>query len=115
MLFAIYINDLDINTLNLIISLFADDGAGWPRHLPRQSYLSQYKLLVDFLTHVQEWSDKWELDFSLTKTQILLVVNKHYPSLPRRPNSPEPQHRIRRPIQIPWSYLSKQWQMESSI
>jgi hypothetical protein len=82
-LFAIYINDLDIETLNIILSLFADDGAGWPQHVPRQSYLSQYKLLKDFLTHVQEWSEKWELDFSLTKTQILLIVNKQYPSLPR--------------------------------
>jgi Reverse transcriptase (RNA-dependent DNA polymerase)/Endonuclease-reverse transcriptase len=88
LLFAIYINDLDddqLRLLRLILSLFADDGAGWPEHQRNQSYLTQYNILHKFLQLIETWSDEWELEFSAIKTQVLLVENKSNPRLPRRP------------------------------
>ena len=86
LLFAIFINDLDIDIIELILSLFADDGSGWPQLQSRQSYLSQYRILRQFLSQVEEWSSKWGLEFSVTKTQILLFCNKHFPHHPNDNN-----------------------------
>lgn len=68
--------------IDLILSLFADDGSAWPEWKQKQSYLSQYKILRDFLARVEDWSDSWGLDFSATKSQIVLFSNKHYPKHP---------------------------------
>lgn len=86
LLFAIYINDLDSPFLNsTVLSMFADDVAAWPIHKDKQSIISKYKILRDLLFHVQQWSSTWGLDFSLTKSQILLFSNKRNPTMPARP------------------------------
>ena len=85
LLFAVFINDLDSNINNLILSLFADDGAAWPEPARNQSYLTQFKVLRKFLAFVQSWSVEWCLDFSLPKTQILLVSNKRCHKKPSVP------------------------------
>lgn len=96
--FAVYINDLDdkidsdpdspdISALSLILSLFADDGSGWPAFKRGRSFLSQYKIIRNLIDRIENWSLRWRLDFSTTKTQILLFFNKYYPRDPSRPIS----------------------------
>jgi hypothetical protein len=88
LLFAIYINDLDdqqLSSLHLTLALFADDGAGWPQHHHHQSYLSQFRILRDFVSLVEDWSNEWELEFSASKSQILLFDNKSHMRVPHHP------------------------------
>jgi hypothetical protein len=65
--------------------MFADDVAGWPVHKDKQSIISKYKILRNLLLHMQQWSSTWGLDFSLTKSQILLFSNKCIPTMPVQP------------------------------
>jgi len=83
LLFAIYINDI-VDLLEVILALFADDGAGWPA--PRRGIRpsSQYARLHELLAHIDEWSARWGLDFSVDKSQWILFTNKLSPSLPSR-------------------------------
>jgi hypothetical protein len=72
LLFAIYINDLDNKQLRLSLSLFADDVAAWPTPKKGQTMQSKEKILNSFLQHVHDWSLKWGLQFSTSKSQLVL-------------------------------------------
>lgn len=88
LLFAIFINDLDSDSLSVVLSLFADDAAAWPRVKSGQHFDNQRNLVQAFLDHVDQWSRRWGLDFSFDKSQLLIFATKQLsPPSPSRPLS----------------------------
>ena len=88
LLFIIYINDIATGcTLPIHQSLFADDIAAWPT--TRLWVRSQYKVLREYLLHVDRWSKKWKLQFSVKKSGVVLFSHKRIP-----PKPPDPPLRL---------------------
>jgi len=79
LLFIIYINDLAIlpPILRMTLAMFADDVAAWPSviNLHIRSQVKQMRL---FLKYVSEWSEKWKLEFSLSKSNLVTFTRKRF-------------------------------------
>lgn len=76
LLFAIFINDMDEDTLRVLLSLFADDGVAWPVLQPRMQYRTQMRLMREFGDRMTKWSRQWRLQFSTSKTQLVIFHNR---------------------------------------
>ena len=71
-LFLLYINDIDAN-IKSSICLFADDSIIY-RHI---SSKTDHRIL---LNQFQTWSDKWQMEFNVSKCVHLPITNKTKPS-----------------------------------
>ena len=71
-LFLIYINDISTN-MHSELRLFADDILIYrPIHSP-----SDQKILQDDLTTLIKWANEWQMDFNVSKCNILQVTTHH--------------------------------------
>ena len=71
-LFLIYINDITTN-IHSELRLFADDILIYrPIHSP-----SDQKILQDDLTTLIKWANEWQMDFNVSKCNILQVTTHH--------------------------------------
>jgi len=73
LLFAIFINDLDIDHHAIMMALFADDAAAWSSLFLGYSYPTRMRLMREYCVSLSEWFDRWELDASADKTQLVIV------------------------------------------
>jgi hypothetical protein len=102
LLFIIYINDIVTNCpYHINQSLFADDIAAWP--LVAYRVRSQYKELRLFLEYIKKWSHKWLLEFSASKSA--LVVFSHSQYSPTLPTPPFTLNRKPLPVEPKYKYL----------
>ena len=69
LLFLLYINDIE-SSLNSTIRLFADD-SGIYREI---NSLNDAKVLQSDLFKLQEWSDKWLMNFNVKKCKTLRIT-----------------------------------------
>ena len=80
-LFLIFINDLPLEVLSPL-SLFADDSKIFTRIVTSKKFTKwtgfdgQSALQRD-LTRVQEWADKWKMEFNVGKCKIMHIGNKN--------------------------------------
>jgi len=88
LLFIVYINDIATDCpLRIHQSLFADDIAAWPTG--KLWARCQYRQLRLYLQHVDEWSTKWRLRFSVKKSGLVIFSHKLHP-----PDPPSPPLRL---------------------
>jgi len=73
LLFLIYINDMLSNISHVHTRLFADDTCLFVEVENRHDATV---MMNDDLSRVQEWADKWLIDFSAPKTKVLTISNK---------------------------------------
>ena len=83
LLFIIYINDIFDDELQADLSLFADDLAILPRMHPcgTQDAAVQRRMQAA-LDHVAAWSERWGLQFSVPKSQVVEYCNWRSPPAP---------------------------------
>ena len=74
-LFVLYINDLASVAKNTKVALFADDAKCY---LNIDS-LDDCQLLQNDLSALVDWSSTWELNFHLSKCQVISVTRKRNP------------------------------------
>ena len=72
-LFTVFINDLPL-AVNSICKVFADDTKVY--NSPRNSHVLQNDLLA-----LQQWSDKWQLHFNISKCKVM-YIGKDNPAKP---------------------------------
>ena len=70
LMFLIYVNDLP-EGLSSYINLFADD----VKLLRKVNSQEDYKKLQD-LNKIQEWSERWEMDFNASKFHVMETGKK---------------------------------------
>ena len=75
-LFLLYINDIDGN-IKSSIRLFADDSIIY-RNI---SSKTDHEILQTDLSQLQTWSDKWQMEFNVSKCVHLPITNKTKPNL----------------------------------
>jgi hypothetical protein len=89
LLFLIYINDLlSLVPPEIASALFADDVAAWPDPSTCTRLHSQYRVMREFLECVSNWSACWQLDFSTSKSHLVIFNNKRY-------TVPDPKRELR--------------------
>ena len=71
----LYINDIDGN-MKSSIRLFADDSIIY-RKIFSKTY---HEILQNDLNQLQTWSDKWQMEFNVSKCVHLPITNKNKPS-----------------------------------
>ena len=74
-LFLLYINDIDGN-IKSSIRLFADDSIIYRKI----SSKTDHEILQTDLSQLQTWSDKWQMEFNVSKCVHLPITNKTKPS-----------------------------------
>ena len=74
-LFLLYINDINGN-IKSFICLFADDSIIYRKI----SSKTDHKILQTDLNQLQTWSDKWQMEFNVSKCVHLPITNKTKPS-----------------------------------
>jgi len=74
LLFAVYINDMDKDTQGVLLTLFADDGCAWPVLNKGMQFRTAMRRMREFGDSVSEWSERWKLRFSPTKTQMVILT-----------------------------------------
>ena len=85
-MFIIFINDIaSRSALRIHQALFADDIAAWPSQLAPRLLRSQYKELRLFLHFISDWSKRWLLDFSVSKSALVVFSHKLYAPPPPKP------------------------------
>src|SRR6185437_8224215 len=72
LLFGIYINDMDKDTQGVLLTLFADDGCAWPVLSSGMQFRTAMKRIRAFGDSMSEWSQRWKLRFSPSKTQMVI-------------------------------------------
>ena len=79
LLFLIYLNDIE-NNIKSDISLFADDVALLNQFENNNTLENEINRDLETLN---EWADKWNMDFNPTKTKMVIFSNKHIKSKPK--------------------------------
>ena len=74
-LFLLYINDINGN-IKSSIRLFADDSIIYRKI----SSKTDHEILQTYLSQLQTWSDKWQMEFNVSKCVHLPITNKTKPS-----------------------------------
>ena len=74
-LFLLYMNDIDGNIISSI-RLFADDSIIYRK----MSSKTDHEILQTDLNQLQTWSDKWQIEFNISKCVHLPIANKIKPS-----------------------------------
>ena len=74
-LFLLYINDINGN-IKSSIRLFADDSIIYRKI----SSKTDHEILQTDLSQLQTWSDKWQMEFNVSKCVHLPITNKTKPS-----------------------------------
>ena len=74
-LFLLYINDINGN-IKSSIRLFADDSIIYRKI----SSKTDHEILKTDLSQLQTWSDKWQMEFNVSKCVHLPITNKTKPS-----------------------------------
>ena len=74
-LFLLYINDINGN-IKFSILLFADDSIIYRKI----SSKTDHEILQSDLSQLQTWSDKWQMEFNVSKCVHLPITNKTKPS-----------------------------------
>jgi ribonuclease HI len=78
-LFIIMINDLNINTPNVQISIFADDIAIWITGHDLNYITSQ---IQKALIEIENWMDKWGFKLSINKSKAIIFNNTEIKKFP---------------------------------
>ena len=79
LLFLIYLNDIE-NNIKSDISLFADDVALLNKF--KNNNILENEINRDLET-LNEWAEKWNMDFNLAKTKMVIFSNKKLKSKPK--------------------------------
>ena len=106
LLFLVYINDLP-ECVQSNSRLFADDSLVYRTIKSREDT----KILQDDMDKLQEWEERWMMNFNPDKCQVLCVSNKRK-NITAEIYDPWPEVKINQASEISWSSSLEQYVME---